>query len=413
MVAGLVFAAHPIHAEAISTAVGRAELLCALMLVGVALRATAERPPTLGARLSMMALAAAALASKEMGVVAPAVAFAAAWTQPAQRRHAWQWTLSATLGGLPLLVARALVLGTFGGGPEHPAFAVGGWGTRTALALSMLPRTALALVVPGPAALDVAPTLAEVLAPNPLLVATGVVLVAAVVAAVVWHVRRPSAATLGVWIAAATTAPTSNLLFASGVVFGGRTLYAPSIGVALLAGVAVDAVLRRASPPRLLTGAAFAAWMVAASVFSVRDAGVWHDPDRLGATMLERQPTSYRAHVYAADLARQRGDAAGALPHYRMAMALFPRDQAQSYAGAVVALSQGDTTTALRWLDGSIALAPSHWQARTLRIKLALARNDRALALTLLDDGLRVTPEQRTWRAWRAALLRPSPAATP
>jgi hypothetical protein len=121
LVASVLFAVHPVHAEVVATAVGRAELLCAVMLLGVMLLTSSQRSFTWQTRLAMSALAAAALGSKEVGVVAPALAFATAWVTPSQRGHAWRWALAATFGVVPLLIARAIVLGTIGGDVPHPA----------------------------------------------------------------------------------------------------------------------------------------------------------------------------------------------------------------------------------------------------------------------------------------------------
>lgn len=400
-VAALLFAVHPIHAEAVATAVGRAELLCAVMLVGVMLLASSQHGVTPWRRIAMAALAAAALASKEGGAVAPALAFAAAWATPSQRGHVRQWVAAAACGVVPLLVARVLVLGTLGGDVPHPAFAVGDWTTSVALALSVLPRTLLALTVPAPAPIDVAPPLSVAMAPNPWLVAAGVGLAVVVCLSLVAHVRRPSPASLGVWIVAAMLAPTANILFPSGVVLSGRTLYAPSIGIALLAGAAAAVVVRLSVAMRSIAAIAALAWSVLAAGLSLRESVVWRDSDAVGRAMLARQPRSYRSHVYLAEIARLRGDAHAALAHYRTALDLFPRDGYQLYSAASTALVTGDTTAAARWLEHAIELAPGHWMARTRAVKLALARGDTVYASALLDRGLALSPDQRTWRAWR------------
>src|SRR5262249_17722180 len=123
-----------------------------------------------------------------------------------------------------------------GGDVPHPALVVGSWAVRQRLALATAVQTLGALLVPHPAPIDVAPTLAQASAPSLGFAAIGLGVVAAACLIVVKHCIRPSVATLAVAIAAFTIAPTANLLFASGVVLAGRTLYSPSIGVALLGG---------------------------------------------------------------------------------------------------------------------------------------------------------------------------------
>jgi Tfp pilus assembly protein PilF len=134
---------------------------------------------------------------------------------------------------------------------------------------------------------------------------------------------------------------------------------------------------------------------------------MWRDADTIGRTMLTRQPTSYRSHVYVAEVARLRGDDHVALAHYRVALNLFPRDGHQLYSAASTALATGDTVSATDWLERAIALNPNHWMARTRAVKLALTRGDTAHARALLDEGLRRVPDQRTWRSWRQELDSP------
>ena len=82
--AGLWFAVHAVHAEAVANIVGRSELVCAAALLGVALIAsdqpTADGPARRREWWWVFALTAAAMASKEVGAVAPCIAWAAAIT---------------------------------------------------------------------------------------------------------------------------------------------------------------------------------------------------------------------------------------------------------------------------------------------------------------------------------------------
>ena len=192
-----------------------------------------------------------------------------------------------------MLLVRLIVLGTLGGDVPHPALVVGSWAVRERLALATAVQTLGALLLPRSAPIDVAPPLAEASAPSLVLTTMGVVVVAATCVIVVRHFIRPSVATLAVAIAAFTIAPTANLLFASGVVLAGRTLYSPSIGVALLGGALASLVLA-AQPPVIRRSAIglLACWGTAALVVSARDVGIWRDSDQVSAAM--RLMTVYR-----------------------------------------------------------------------------------------------------------------------
>jgi tetratricopeptide (TPR) repeat protein len=405
--AATIFAIHPAHVEAVSTAVGRAELLCAAMLLGLMLLASRTAQATARERAAAAILAALALASKETGVVAPALAFAAASASPTQRAAAWRWAAAALVGVVPMLLVRLIVLGTIGGDAPHPALVVGSWVVRERLALATAVQTLGALLLPHSAPIDVAPTLAQASAPSMVFTAIGLAVVAATCVVVVRHFMRPSVATLAVAIAAFTIAPTANLLFASGVVLAGRTLYSPSIGVALLGGLGVSlAIVAQPLAIRRSAIGVLTCWGVGAVGVSARDLAIWRDSARVSAAMVAREPNNFRAHVYAAELERDRGDMTAALGHYRTAIRLFPSERYLLYSAAVAALAVGDTTSAASWLEDAVTAAPRHWQARTRLAKVEAWRGDTTRARQVLDDGLRLDPGQQTWRAMREQLGR-------
>jgi tetratricopeptide (TPR) repeat protein len=405
--AATFFAIHPVHVEAVSTAVGRAELLCAAMLLGLMLLASRTAPATARERALAAMLAALALSSKETGVVAPALAFVAAWAAPTQRDAAWRWAAAALVGVVAMLLVRLIVLGTLGGDVAHPALMVGSWVVRERLALATLVQTLGALLLPRSAPIDIAPTLAQASAPNLALTAIGLAVVAATCVVVVRHFIRPTIATLAVAIAAFTLAPTANLLFASGVVLAGRTLYSPSIGVALLGGLGVSLAI--AAQPLAIRRSAIgllACWGIAAAFISARDLPIWRDSNRVSAAMVAREPDNFRAHAYAAELERDRGDIPAALGHYRTAIQLFPSERYLLYSAAIAALDVGDTTSAASWLEDAVKAAPKHWQARTRLAKVEAWRGDTTRARQILDDGLELDPSQQSWRRMREQLGR-------
>ena len=315
--------------------------------------------------------------------------------------------MAALVGVVPMLLVRLIVIGTIGGDLPHPALVVGTWVVRERLALATAVQTLGALLLPHSAPIDVAPTLAQASAPSRMLTAVGLGVLAATCAVMVRHFMRPTLATLAVMIAAFTIAPTANLLFASGVVLAGRTLYSPSIGVALLGGLAVRQAI--AAQPLVIRRSAIGlltCWGVAAVAVSARDLAIWSDSARVSAAMVAREPDNFRAHTYAAELERDRGDMPAALGHYRTAIQLFPSERYLLYSAAVAALNVGDTTSAASWLEDAVKVAPVHWQARTRLAKVEAGRGDTTRARQVLDDGLLLDPHQQAWRAMREQLGR-------
>jgi hypothetical protein len=400
--AGALVAVLPVHVEAVASIVGRAELLSALALVALLLLVTRAAPPTWRAQFGAGLLAAAALAAKESGAAAPVLALVAAHALPHQRAHARRWATAALAGTLLPLVARVAVLGTVGGDLPHPFFRALTPAARFSVGLANLPRTAALLLLPIQPPIEEVPPLASAFHPSVASLCIGAALLLAVLALVVRHFRRPSALTLGAWLLAATIAPTSNLIFAEGALTA-RTLYAPSIGAALMAG-GVLAWLARGGRP--LLAATIATVCVASAVVDAHEVRVWRDTPSVIAAMVDRRPDNYRGHELLAYSIRDAGDDRRALPHFARAIELFSGDAELLTDAAVVALRVRDSSTAERWLTTAVQGDPRAARARTRLYTMVRARGDTNGARRLLVDGLRLEPQQRTWASSLAALER-------
>jgi hypothetical protein len=401
ILAGVFFAVAPVHAEAVATAVGRSEILCGVALLVALLVATRQRAPDAPARLAVALASAAALASKEVGVVAPAIVFATAWAVDRQRRYAFQWGGASTFGVLALLLQRFVVLGTFGGDLPHPVFRPFGAVVRLQIALENLPSALAALSLPVAPPMDASPGLERVLHPQYGFIVIGALVAAAIGIVLLLHFRRPSTASTALWISAATALPTANLIFASGVVLSGRNLYLPCAGWAILVGAAFHEISKRIeSRPRLALSAAALCAMTLALAVTVRVSSNWRNPRTFVQAQLAQQPLSYRAHVLAGELALYYdGDRIGALREYRTAAELFPGDVDVATNASALALQMGDTATAMTWLRDAVTWSPQHsFLARTRLVELLLARGQPASAREVLDGGLAVLPDQRLWK---------------
>ena len=400
---GVLVAVLPVHVEAVASVVGRAELLAALALLALLIVVTRAAAPTRRAEVGAALLAAAALAAKESGAVAPLLAIAAAYAVPHQRAHARRWGVASLCGTLTLLAARVMVLGTIGGDVPHPYFRALSPLARLGVGVANLPRTGAMLLLPIQPAIEEVPPLAAAWHPSIASLCVGTVLLLAVLTLLALHLRRPGALTLGAWLLAATIAPTSNLLFAEGALTA-RTLYAPSIGAALMAGWALAWLASRGA--RVPAVAAVAVAGVVSVVVDAREVRVWRDTPSVIAAMVARRDDNYRGHELLAYSERDAGDDPGALPHFARAIALFPGDAELLTDGAVVALRVRDSSTAERWLTTAVQGSPRAARARTRLYTILRARGDTSGARRLLVDGLRLEPQQRTWAASLAALER-------
>lgn len=444
--AGLWFAIHPVHVEAIANVVGRSELVCAAALLALTLVAL---PSAAGTRsrsatalhamdpaasahesaerrrlLVIAVLAAVAVASKETGAVAPILAWAAAWTPaPLERfssetppgsantgrppavhdraRFARRAVAAALLGVVAVVAARFALLSDAAGDDPHVAFRTASPGTAVLLALSSLPRAVGLVLVPQLPRNDYSPTDAQLAHPNLVLVACGIGIVACGFAAFIIHVRRPQPWSWAVLFAAATVAPVSNLIIHTGVVVAERTLYSPSVPAALAMGVAIATLWqRRARLPLAIAGAVAGA----ALIFTEVSIPMWHDSPSAFRSMVSRSPESYRGYALLAARERDSGHVQAAHLEYRSAIARFSRDPVLLYHAGTNALRAGDTATGLAWLTGAVGVDSTQLRARTALASLCIHRGDTARARTLLIDGLRIAPEQRSWRVMLARL---------
>lgn len=410
--AGILFAWMPIHVEPIATLVGRADLGAAVGLLATAL--LAWRTPVPGRRdgWQLATAAAFALGSKESGVVAPAIAWAVARLAGRSRAVAgavagvdgpggWRAAAWSAAGLAPLLVGRWLVLGTLGGDEPHPAWVGLPAAQSIPLALRSLAVGASYLLWPRPPVFEHAPPWSVITSPGATLVASGGALLLGAAVALVVHWRRPSAA----WIAplwwGATILPVSNLVFRSGIVLADRTLYAPSVAVA----VAVAWV------GGWLRGVARGAWVAAvlavAALGGARtwaDLPVWKDSGTVIAAFIERAPQSWSGWLFRGLGRLGQGDREGAKADFERGLALYPYEGRLLRERARIALQDGDTTRAEGWLRESVRVYPKAIRTRQILLDLLARRGDGAGRCPLLAEGLRLAPDQRRWAADQATL---------
>jgi hypothetical protein len=326
---GLVFAVHPVHVEAVANVIGLAELMAAAG-VCLAVYAAVVRQDVL---LSGGALV-LGLLSKENAVVAPAL-IGWAWivglpSRPTSRRmlaFAASWVVIAGA----YLAVRSVVL--------HP------YARLHAIAPVFLGESALAgrltaiaalgdvlrlLLVPLTLRVDYSPaerTIVRSVLDGRFLIGLAGLAIWAGLLVMAWRrQRRLEAYGLG-WIAIAFL-PVSNLLFSSGVLLAERTLYLPSVGLALAAGVA----LARLPVPRFRI--ALGLLVIAGGVRSALRTPVWHDDFAVTQSILEDSPNSYRGPARSAAIFQSHRQPERALAALRNAAQTYDRDPTLFIAGA-------------------------------------------------------------------------------
>jgi tetratricopeptide (TPR) repeat protein len=335
LLAGLVFAVHPVHVEAVANAVGLAEVLSGLAIVAACLLHV-RSPDRSGWRhaLALGALYLVAFGAKESGVTLPGLILL---VDAARRRIALS-DLGAYLGdrwrayGVMALVAAALlwsryaVLGTI----AQPLAPLG------ADLLVEIPRIwtlgevwthyVRLWVFPLDLSADYAPNVIPISfswhATN--IVGAALALCLLVMALIAW--RRPDmrpdslsarAAAFGlVWFVVAVS-PMSNVLFLSGVVLAERTLYLPSVGLAAATGWLFVRLARER--PRVAWGLLVLAMALGSARTWTRTA-TWRNNQVVFGTLLSEVPHSGRSQWILGDQFLEVGNVSQGLVAYRAAV---------------------------------------------------------------------------------------------
>jgi tetratricopeptide (TPR) repeat protein len=369
LVGALVFAVHPVHVEAVANLVGRSDVMCAVFVLAALL---AHRR----GRWWAVPLYAAALASKETGITFLGLAVAAdllpGWRgespssavddHPGRtaRLSARRRALYASYAGVTAVYSVVLVL-VFRDVPMVRIAAPWQHSSTVARWLTAVGTTgeyARLMVVPLRLHVDYLPQVIPIATHVTARVLLGALVMIASGALAVRARRRAPALTLAVALFAIAVAPVSNLLFPSGIVVAERTLYLPSVGLAIALGwLWQQGVHTRA---RRLVPVVAAGAVAACATRTWTRTPVWHDNKTAILASLRDEPESYRAHERAGDVYERAGDIASALREYRVARALYNRDPFlyQAAAWLVVTHEHAVTPAAEQLLDSARLIEP-------------------------------------------------------
>ena len=430
--AGLLFALHPVHSEAVASMLGRSDLLVtALSLVGLLafhgfLRSSALfRKGTLfaGALLSY----AAACLTKESGTVFPLLIVICenlAWRN-GDRRRPWSaqvLTLVPLLVvGLLCLLFRQLTAPTVG----QQAWGGGGWQTGL-LMMTVLWKYLVLLVFPfflSPYYLPYWPEGWDYLQ-----VLGGLfVLLGSVALLLRYHRRLPLLAWAIAWLGISLL-PVSNIIPIPGAMMNERWLYLPSVGLVILLGWGASKILSRAQ--LALKKVLWGVGSVLLLLFAVRIVSwnaVWRSDESVALKILHQHPESSLAHnnlgnylfcvgrlreakqeyaqaflldpegarshanlgnVYCAEQNWPRG-----IAEYRKALALDPRLAPAWYALGVAYQRQGVLDSALIQYQRVLELDPLHVPALKGSGGILLEEKQYGLAEGYFRRALDIAPQ--------------------
>ncbi|HET9480912.1 MAG TPA: tetratricopeptide repeat protein [Candidatus Polarisedimenticolia bacterium] len=362
--AAVLFAAHPIHAEAVVGVVGRAELLAALFVLAAWLMR--DRPLT--ASLSCLA----GLLSKENAIVLPGLMVIEDLLPGSRGRGPGRRAVQYAAVAAAVAVYLAMRVGVLGyrfssaSGPfsgVDPAHRVG-------TAIDVIGRYLLLMVWPARLSADYEfdqiPIVVSTLDPGLL---AGAAAAACLIAAGWAARRRMPGVCAGVAIFFVSFAPVSNLPFGIGVVMAERLMYLPSAGVCLAAGAALAAMAERAG--RLLGGLQPAAASCLAALVLALPLGArawvrtadWRDQLTLFEATVRTSPRSLLARFGLAHTYHTVGRHREAEAEYRRALAIAPGHARTHYNLGTLLEATGRQAEAIASYAEAARLDPSYAEA--------------------------------------------------
>ncbi|HSG09897.1 MAG TPA: DUF1736 domain-containing protein [Longimicrobiales bacterium] len=382
--AGVLFAVHPVHVEAVAAVFARKDLLATLFVLatllshrrGLSRGGVNAALPILWFTLAML--------SKEIGVVALPLVLLQDLRLERDRRTFFDRRRVMVLyfGYMTSLVAylliRVAVVGGFGIGEtywlDNPLVAAS-VPVRLVTAAVVLAKGVGLLVLPlnlsPDYSYDAIPPVTSVTDPR----LVGVLAVAALLAWGLAHHRwrRGAAWAVGAYLVAIF--PVANFAVVTGTIFGDRLLYLPSVAFCLSVGWAAGATIGRSpeAGPAIRTAAAVALLLLGAQ--TVRYSLAWTDDIALFSWATATQPNSTKAHHKLGEELLRAGRIGEALPSLERALVIAPANvHARETLATALQLAAADTSEGPDLLRGFIASAGSRhprevaWAREMLRL---------------------------------------------
>jgi tetratricopeptide (TPR) repeat protein len=335
LAAGLLFAVHPVHVEAVANVIGVAEVLPGVFfLLACLVHLRGPRVTAWSGAAGVGLLYALAFGGKESAVTLPGVIFLLDAARgrlgfsdlPGYVRDRWRVYVVMVLVAALLLSARFSILGSI----AHP------FGPLGADMLTEIPRIwtlsdiwshyVRLLVFPADLSADYSPNVIPIALGWNAANVVGAVLALGILAGAWAAWRRPAmaaggdsarAAAFGVVWFIVTISPVSNVLFLSGVLLAERNLYLPSVGFVAAAGWMI---VRLARDRRRLAWGVLGLAVVLGAAKSWDRTPTWKDNVTVFGTMIEDYPHSGRSQWVLGDLFFQRGRPDQGLVSYRAAI---------------------------------------------------------------------------------------------
>lgn len=404
LIAGLVFAVHPVHTEVTANSVSQSELLSGMIVIASVLWYIRGRTSGGWRRRDTFVLALAYLLAthtKEVGYILPGLLLAVElliipdarrWSKRSRELRELYLVLTMTM--FASLWLRELTLGSLGGGGAHLSLTDLSLPQRISVVLTLIPEWSRLLLWPARLQVEYGPPALDPGMPMAVRHLLGVAIAAvAVGCSVAWWRRIPLAAVGMAWMAISLL-PVANLLFPTGVLIAERTLFLPSIGLAMVvagvsgwAGPRLGEVQGRSWPMPAL--AALGALLLAAGAWrtAIRQP-VWRDTLTVLRQGVADSPTTYRAHLVLGRKLAGIGDQTGAETAYRQAVGLWQRDPRPFEELGQMLRSRGDCAGAIPVLEAGVRADSTSDVARSRLVECLIVERRWEEAAAEAERGL-------------------------
>jgi tetratricopeptide (TPR) repeat protein len=365
LAAGLLFAVHPIHTEAVAWAAALPEVsftFFTLLALGLFVRGTHRMAGPLAAVAFL-----AALLCKETAVALFPLLIAyqrVSGQAPGREAHAGRFLWPAGAAA----VYGALRLGALGGGsamPVLPPYGTLAPAAYLANVLQFLAHYVALLLVPANLAVIHGFPLLQSPLQAPALAGLAVAVGGALALAVTWQRRSPLLVALT--LIAAPLAPTVLVPAYSLVPFSERYLYLPSVGLALLVGLAAQRLQARGGRRALAAAAGLGLVGVLFLAGAWQRNRVWRDDLSLFADSVAKSPVGEINNGMLGLALNRAGRYAEAIEPLRRALDVNPRSGRARYQLGHALLKAGHAGEAIPELERAWTLSPG------LEVRLDLA----------------------------------------
>jgi len=372
LLGALLFAVHPVHVEAVTAMVGRAELLAALGSLGCLYLTCTRSQGRWRYPAGLVALALGVL-SKENAAVTPLLFGLVAVTLPEAaglearpnssteegRRAAWH--VFALAAGMAAAVGPYFLLHP--GGAGIPIGSQWFQGQPRPVVFYTMTRVVAEylrlLVFPHPLGVDFYYAHKIPFTPSftlTCLAATGLWLT--VLAFAITALRRAPLVALGtLWVFVALL-PVLNII-PIGVLMGERLLYLPSVGFCIAVGAGAALLLRVAWPPRPVVAAGVAVVVLALAAKSLVRNAEWRTALTLYQAEVRKTPTDATLNNNLAVEYTARGQFDLARQRLEVVLRVAPWYWRAHVNMGIVAHRQHDDSAAMRWLEEAQRIAPN------------------------------------------------------